>query len=309
LSETSSSSAARSTSAPPTLALPSTGEPSRAPSSSARPSGALPIGVFDSGLGGLTVARAIHALLPDESILFLGDTARIPYGTRSPETIRRYARLCAQRLQGFGIKCLVVACNTVSAVALPSLARELDVPVIGVVEAGARASLELTRNRRIGVLATYGTIESGVYPDTLRRLAPDVHVESRAAAVLVALVEEGWIDGPIARQSCERYLRPLIASRIDTLLLGCTHFPLLAPLLGEVAAALAGHPIAVTDTPQATALELELLLARLDLLVGADAASGELSILVTDRPAHFEAAAHRFLGEAWGPTKVQAIDL
>ncbi|MBZ0121874.1 MAG: glutamate racemase [Sandaracinaceae bacterium] len=265
------------------------------------------IGVFDSGLGGLTVVRAIREALPDERLVYLGDTARVPYGTRSAHTILRYARGCARRLAEHDIKLLVVACNTVSAVALPMLRVELDVPVIGVIEPGAAAGVRATKNDKIGVIATVGTVASCAYPRAIAAESTRVEVHQLPAPLLVPLVEEGWLDGEVPHLVARRYLEPLVAAGIDTLILGCTHYPLLAPVIAEEAERLAGQPIAVVDSALATALELARLLSERELSV--THGPGSLKILVTDLPGRFAEVAARFLGHDVEGLDVQQIDL
>ncbi len=266
-----------------------------------------PIGVFDSGLGGLTVARAIADRLPDERLVYLGDTARVPYGTRSASTVLRYARTCARHLAKHEVKLLVVACNTVSAVALPMLRVELDVPVLGVIEPGARAGVRASRSGKVGVIATAGTVASGAYPRAISGVSTRAEVHQRAAPLLVPLVEEGWLEGEVPTLVARRYLEPLIAEGIDALVLGCTHYPLLAPILREEAARIAGGPIAVVDSADATAAELEELLADRDL--GRTSGPGALSLMVTDLPGRFAEVAARFLGRDVEGLDVRAIDL
>lgn len=265
-----------------------------------------PIGVFDSGLGGLTVVRAIRARLPDERLVYLGDTARVPYGTRSPHTILRYARSCARHLARDGIKLLVVACNTVSAVALPMLRVELDVPVLGVIGPGARAGVAATRTHRLGVIATPGTVASGAYPRAVAAVSSRTEVFQRAAPLLVPLVEEGWTSGEVPRLVVDRYLAPLLAERIDALVLGCTHYPLIADVIRDRADAHSEHPVAVVDSAEATAAELAELLQERDLARRGD---GELRLMVTDRPERFTEEASRFLGGSLEGLEVEAIDL
>ncbi len=265
-----------------------------------------PIGVFDSGLGGLTVVRAIRAALPSERLVYLGDTARVPYGTRSAHTILRYARGCARHLARDGIKLLVVACNTVSAVALPMLRVELDVPVLGVIEPGARAGVAATHTHRLGVIATPGTVASGAYPRAVAAVSSRTEVFQRAAPLLVPLVEEGWVEGEVPRLVVERYLEPLIAAQVDALVLGCTHYPLLAEVIRERVAARSPHPIAVVDSAEATARELAELLAERSM---ARAGPGSLRLMVTDLPERFAEEASRFLGASVEGLEVEAIDL
>lgn len=268
------------------------------------PGGDAALGVFDSGLGGLTVARALRRALPAERIVYLGDTARVPYGTRSPETVLRYARGCARVLLDRGVKALVVACNTVSAVALDMLRAELDLPVLGVVEPGARAAVEALATLppspaapRIGVLGTIGTIGSGAYPRAIGRLSTRVEVLGRAAPLLVPLVEEGWLEGEVPRLAIERYVAPLVADGARVLVLGCTHYPLLAPLVAEVAQRLADAPVAIVDSAAATAEDVAAWI-RDERIPRAPASSPlpPLEILVTDRPGSFREVAQRFLG-------------
>src|SRR5712671_6211236 len=194
-----------------------------------------PIGVFDSGIGGLTVVRALRELLPNENIFYLGDTARVPYGNKSAETVERYALELAKMLIAENAKLIVVACNTVSSVAIPKLRANVSVPVIGVIEPGAQAAIAITRNRHVGVIGTRATIRSGAYENALRALNVHVRVTSQACPLLVPLIEEGMLDDKLTDQTIARYLDPMIAAGIDTLVLGCTHYPLLAPLIEEVA--------------------------------------------------------------------------
>ena len=270
---------------------------------------ARPIGIFDSGLGGLTVARAIAERLPDERLVYLGDTARVPYGSRSAHTVIRYARTCAAHLIRHDIKLLVVACNTVSAVALPMLRVETDLPVLGVVGPGARAGVAASRTHRLGVLATVGTVASGAYPKKVAAESTRTEVIQASAPLLVPLVEEGWLEGEVPRLVVRRYLEPLIEAGIDALVLGCTHYPLLAPRIREEAANLAGAPIAVVDSAAATAEELAELLEARDL---AAPGPGSLQMMVTDLPARFRDAAGRFLGRTGDDLEslqVEQVDL
>src|SRR5207247_2826328 len=193
-----------------------------------------PIGVFDSGIGGLTVVKALRDLLPNENIFYLGDTARVPYGPKSPETVQRYGVELAGMLMRKNAKALVVACNTVSSCALPLLTKKFFVPVIGVIEPGARAALQATRNRHIGVIGTRATIRSGAYEKALRAADNNVCVSSRACPLLVPLIEEGLLDDDVTDRVIVRYLEPLLADGIDTLVLGCTHFPLFRAPIARV---------------------------------------------------------------------------
>jgi glutamate racemase len=261
--------------------------------------------VFDSGLGGLTVVRALCRALPDERIVYLGDTARVPYGTRSAETVIRYARGCSRVLVDRGVKALVVACNTVSAVALDMLRAELDLPVIGVVEPGARAAVraaEAFRESesgppRIGVLGTAGTIASGAYLRAVAQLSTRLEVIGQAAPLLVPLVEEGWLDGQVPLLAVERYLEPLVAAGARVIVLGCTHYPLLKPMIAAVACELAKSTVTVVDSAEATAERVGELIAEGRIATAEQPGfEPKLELYVTDQPAGFAAVAKRFLG-------------
>jgi glutamate racemase len=265
-----------------------------------------PIGVFDSGLGGLTVVRAILERLPNEDLIYLGDTARVPYGTRSEKTVLGYARGCARRLCRHDIKLLVVACNTVSAVALDMLAVELDIPVLGVIGPGARAGAQ--GSGRIGVIATPGTVESGAYPRAVAGVDTRAETFMQAAPLLVPLAEEGWVDGEVPALVVRRYLEPLVRAGIDKLVLGCTHYPLLRDVIARELCAMSGKAVPVVDSAEATAAELgELLRER--SLAAQRSAPGNLRLLVTDMPKRFGDVAARFLGRSVGGLSVEAIDL
>ncbi len=267
---------------------------------------AKPIGIFDSGLGGLTVARAIRAALPGENLVYLGDTARVPYGTRSARTVVKYAISCAERLLSFDIKLLVVACNTASGAALGELQERLDIPVIGVIQPGARAGVRATRSQRIGILATAGTVASGAYERAIHDENEAINVFARPAPLFVPLAEEGWVTGEVPRLAAQRYLQPLADVDVDTIVLGCTHYPLLSETIHEVAAELLGHDVAIVDSAAATAATL---IEMLDADSTASGPIGSLQILVTDLPSQFAAAASRFLGKPLQGLDIQAIDL
>ena len=267
-----------------------------------------PIGVFDSGLGGLTVTAAIRRALPAESLVYLGDTARVPYGTRSAQTVLRYARSCAAHLRAHDIKLLVVACNTVSAVALDMLRVELDIPVLGVIGPGARAGVAASRAGRIGVLATAGTVASGAYTRAVAGEDSRSEVFAHPAPLLVPLAEEGWIQGEVPERVLERYLGELAEHRVDTVVLGCTHYPLFAPLFLQKAPELCGAGTAVVDSAEATAQELASLLGRRGL-ASSRQESGALDLRVTDIPGRFSEVAARFLGEPVDGLSVQQVDL
>lgn len=206
------------------------------------------IGIFDSGIGGITVLREVLSLVPDVDVVYLGDCARLPYGTKSPKTIIRYSIQCGRFLASKDIDMLVVACNTASSHALPALEEALHIPVIGVVASGSRAAID-AGGRRIGVIGTPSTIRSGSYESALRALNPEVRVFSQACPLFVPLVEEGWFDDTVTEQVAHRYLDGLIGSGIDTLLLGCTHYPLLKDVIRRVA----GDGIGIVDSAQSTA--------------------------------------------------------
>jgi glutamate racemase len=278
----------------------------RAPRTSLAPSD-RPLGVFDSGLGGLTVVRALRARAPREDVVYLGDTARVPYGTRSPETIVRYALGCSRRLVDAGVKAIVVACNTVSAVALDMLRAELDLPVLGVIEPGARAAVEASQGRTIGVLGTRGTIASGAYPRAVAALSTRVEVIGQPAPLLVPMAEEGWLEGDVPRLAVERYVEPVVRAGARCLVLGCTHFPLFHDLIRARAEAFAGEPVAVVDSAEATAAEVEAFLCERGLAREGGPERGTLRILVTDLPGSFREVAQRFVGEEL--ETVEQIDL
>ena len=250
------------------------------------------IGVFDSGVGGLTVLRELRRQVPDESLVYLGDTARVPYGTKSSPTVLRYAHEAARFLLAHRVKLLVVACNTASAVALDDLAQHNQVPVIGVIEPGARRALQVTRNGRIGVVGTEGTIRSGAYERALRTGRQDVVVYSAACPLFVPLAEEGWASHEVARLAAREYLGPLLEMGIDTLVLGCTHYPLLKPMLQEVV----GAKVQLVDSAQETAKVVASVLKELKLLHQTSPAQPP-RYFVTDIPDRFERVGGAFLGE------------
>jgi glutamate racemase len=250
------------------------------------------IGVFDSGVGGLTVVAALRRRLPRESILYLGDTARLPYGSKSPETVTRYTRRNLEFLLERGVKAVVVACNTASALALPHL--ESEVPLWGVIEPGARQAAAASGGR-VGVIATEATVRSDAYPRALRRLRSDLEIVSRACPLFVPLVEEGWHDDSITGQVAERYLAPLLAAGIDTLVLGCTHYPLLVPVLERVV----GPGVRLVDSAEAVAEVVAAGLAEKGLAAGDQTAVHRLC--VTDAGETFQRLAGRILGDPGVP--------
>jgi glutamate racemase len=250
-----------------------------------------PIGLFDSGIGGLTVLKQLIEKLPNEDAIYLGDTARSPYGTKSVETVLRYSFENADFLIRKGVKLVVVACNTSTAVALEALEENLSVPVVGVIAPGARGALKKTRSGRIGVIGTEATIQSGAYTQALHRLAPRVEVYSRACPLFVPLVEEGWLDNGVADLAVKSYLAGLKRSGIDTLILGCTHYPLLKKAIRKFM----GRDVRLVDSAEETALEVAALLRERSL--AREKGKGSASFFVTDVPDRFVKVGRRFLGE------------
>lgn len=216
----------------------------------------LPIGVFDSGVGGLTVVREIMRQIPNEKIVYFGDTARVPYGSKSKETVTRYSQQIVRFLQTQQVKAIVVACNTASAYALDELEKEIDIPIIGVVKPGARVAAQTTRNGRIGVIGTAGTVGSGIYTTYIRQIRPEVEVIGKACPLFVPLVEEGLWQDPVTDEIAMRYLSELIDIGIDTLILGCTHYPLIRSTVGKVM----GDHVTLVNPAYETARELKELL-------------------------------------------------
>lgn len=261
-----------------------------------------PLGVFDSGLGGLSVVRALWDVLPNESILYFGDTGRFPYGTRSPEVIRRFSQQNARFLLSRGAKAIVVACNTASAHALPDLQASVPVPVIGVVEPGVAAALKHYRKRGIGLIATAGTVGSRAYEHALAQKNPDAEMTSVAAPLFVALVEEGWTNTPATKLIAEEYLRIFNNGRFDALILGCTHFPLLRPVLREVL----GADVALVDGAEATANATKELLETHGLVHSGTKPTHRF--FVSDAPEKFAILGPLFLGRTFDGAEVVAID-
>lgn len=253
---------------------------------------AAPIGVFDSGIGGLTVAGALLRRLPHERLIYFGDTARVPYGPKSPDTVRRYAQEISAWLMEQGVKAIVVACNTATAHALPVLQRELPVPVIGVVEPGARAAVAAGPGP-IGVIGTAGTIASGAYAKAIWHIAPDASIVSQACPLFVPLAEEGLFDHPATRLIAREYLAPLLAAHVRTVVLGCTHYPLLRPVLAEVL----GREVTLIDSASATADATAAVLEDAGIAASSGPA-GEHRFVASDAPAQFLQLGQRFLGAA-----------
>jgi glutamate racemase len=251
-----------------------------------------PVGVFDSGIGGLTVAREIERQLPHERIIYFGDTARVPYGPKSPETVQRYSREIADWLVGEGVKAIVVACNTATAHALPMLPEYAAVPGIGVVEPGARAAMRVTRSQVVGVIGTAGTIASGAYERAIHAIEPQARVVARACPLFVPLVEEGWTDREATRLIAREYLEPLAEANVDTIVLGCTHYPLLVPMLAEVARS----GVRLIDSAAETAAETRRTLMELDLVAPNGTEVPTHRYVASDDPDHFLRVGQRFLG-------------
>jgi len=248
-----------------------------------------PIGIFDSGIGGLTVFQEIRRVLPRERLVYLGDTARFPYGTKSPATVTRYSLENSAFLLKHQVKMLVVACNTASAYSLEVIRERFPLPAIGVVEPGAKAAAAVSGGR-IGVIATEVTVHSEAYPEAIRRLNPSLAVFSQACPLLVSLVEEGWLDNEIARKITEHYLANLRKSKIDTLVLGCTHYPLLKRTIGEVM----GEGVHIIDSAETVSQEVASLLEEKGML--RTEGEGESEIYVTDFPQRFERVGRLFFG-------------
>jgi glutamate racemase len=265
-------------------------------------SNAAPIGVFDSGIGGLTVAHEVIRQLPHESIVYFGDTARVPYGPKSPETVRRYSREIAEFLRDQGVKGIVIACNTATAHALTTLRDEMSMPVIGVVEPGARAAVAATKSGHIGVIGTAGTIKSGAYERAIRALDSDIRVTPRACPLFVPLVEEGWTDHEATRLIAREYLEPMLSDEIDTLVLGCTHYPLLKPLLREVL----GPDVRLIDSAEETAAETARTLSATKLSAAATA-DPHYRFIASDDPLQFLQLGQRFLGGTMEGVEIRTL--
>jgi glutamate racemase len=264
-----------------------------------------PIGVFDSGMGGLTVMRALVERLPQESFVYLGDTARLPYGSKSADTVRRYAVQCASALMRHRIKLLVVACNTASATALPSLTQALEpIPVLGVIEPGADAAVKAAPSGRIAVIATEGTVNGGAYERAIRARNPNAVVTQQACPLFVALAEEGLTNGPIVALAAKRYLDPLLdGASPDCLVLGCTHFP----VLKETIALIAGPGVKLVDSAETTAVAVERLLNQRGLANTNGART--LRFLATDAPERFARVGEVFLDAKIQAAQVELVDL
>ncbi|MGE0157298.1 MAG: glutamate racemase [Geobacter sp.] len=261
------------------------------------------IGIFDSGVGGLTVLRELARALPQEDTIYFGDTARVPYGTKSPDTVIRYSQEIASFLMTRDIKLLVVACNTASAVALPALRRQLPIPVVGVIEPGARRAVEVTRSGVVGVIGTAGTIRSSAYSRAIKRLNPNISVLAKPCPLFVPLAEEGWTDNEIARLTAHQYLDELRQAGVDSLVLGCTHYPLLKKIIAEAM----GPQVALVDSAEETARTVATILQEKKLLRPA-AEQGNHHYYVTDVPAGFIRVGNRFLGGKLGDVYQVSLD-
>jgi glutamate racemase len=258
-----------------------------------------PLGIFDSGIGGLTVVRALHELMPNEKLIYLGDTARVPYGNKSSDTIIRYSREISNFLLSKDVKGIIVACNTASAYALDTLKAELNIPVFGVIEPGVSAALAATRNNRVGIIGTIGTIKSEAYQHALKKQRPELEIIAHATPLLVPLIEEDWLAHSATRAILEEYLWQFRLMRIDTLVLACTHYPLLKPTLAN----LLGHNIELVDSAEACARFVREAL-RQEGRLGDAIGEPPIEVYLTDLPVHFKKVGERFLRR-----KLQKVDV
>jgi len=250
------------------------------------------IGVFDSGLGGISVVRAIIDLLPHEHLVYFGDTARVPYGSKSEETVVRFSHQISSFLREKRVKMIVVACNTASAVALESLQRNFNIPIVGVIEPGSEAAVRSATHKRIGVIGTASTIRSGAYREAIRALDPEMEVQDQPCPLLVPLVEEDWPHDGVVTQVLESYLGTFKSQQPDSLILGCTHYPYLKSKIQEVM----GPSVHLVDSGEETALRVQKVLSELNILNTADGDPGRHNFYVSDFPQKFEETASRFLG-------------
>ena len=257
-----------------------------------------PIGIFDSGIGGLTVFRSIRKEVPYEDIVYFGDTARVPYGTKSKETITKFSINNVQFLEGFHVKMVIVACNTASSLSLEALQEKFTLPIVGVIEPGAREALKRTKNGRIGVIGTKSTIGSSAYETWLKRLDPSVKVYSGACPLFVPFVEEGWLEGEVVRGVAHAYLDGFKAFKVDTLILGCTHYPLLERVIQKTL----GEKVRLVNSAQEKAKEAKRLLSKLKIAQTAARKSPDLRFYVSDEPEQFRTLGERFLG-----TSIQSV--
>ena len=262
------------------------------------------VGIFDSGIGGLTVVRQVSKLLPNEKLIYFGDTARVPYGSKSPQVVREFALQDALFLSDKNVKAMIIACNTASAEALDLLQKEFDIPIIGVIKPGAGSAANVTKNGKIGVIGTYGTIASGAYKAELLAVDSSLEVESIACPLLVPLVEEGWESKDVTKDILSEYLFPLIDKNIDTLILGCTHYPMLKPLIQEIVS----DKVKLIDSAEASAAELELVLNKKGLSAANEDSSVEHEYYVSDFPFKFKETAERFLGNKLPEVELISLD-
>lgn len=249
-----------------------------------------PIGVFDSGVGGLTVVKELIRQLPAEDIVYFGDTARVPYGIKSKETVIRFSIEDTLFLLNQDVKLICVACNTVSSFALPVIRNHFKVPIVGVITPGAREAVYATQNKRIGVIGTNGTIKSRTYENEIKQLAPDVSVYPIACPLFVPFAEEGWVDGDIVTNVVKTYLKPLKDAKVDTVILGCTHYPLLRPVIKKVM----GNGVTLIDSAKQVAVEVKKILMNEGLMN--TSGKGKQKFYVSDNPEWFSGLAQRFLG-------------
>lgn len=250
-----------------------------------------PIGIFDSGVGGLTVVKQIFKRLPNEEIVYLGDTARVPYGTKSPETIKRFAVENADFLMKFKVKLIVVACNTVSSTSLNILREKFSIPIVGVIKPGAEKAVQITRNNKVGIIGTYTTVKSKAYEKEIRHFSRDVETASKACPLFVPLVEEGWLKEEITFSIVKKYLKPLMAKKIDTLILGCTHYPLLKSVISKVI----GKEVKIIDSASSVADEVHNILMSFGAL-REGARKPRHRFFATDAVEHFVRVGEKFLG-------------
>ena len=261
-----------------------------------------PIGVFDSGIGGLTVVKALRDVLPNEQIFYLGDTARVPYGGKSASTVERYSLEMAEILADEGVKAIVIACNSASSVALPRLEQTFAMPVIGVIKPGAQAAIGATRNRQVGVIGTRATIKSGAYERALHALDTKIDISAQACPLLVPLIEEGWLDDKLTDRVIARYLEPLVKKGIDTLVLGCTHYPLLAPAIARFLQ----DSVTLVDSAHNCAVAVRELLDQQSLRAP-NHSDGALQVALTDAPDTFLGVARQALQLQIGEVQLREV--
>jgi glutamate racemase len=265
-------------------------------STAAEPKRSSAIGVFDSGIGGLTVVRELLKIVPDEKIVYLGDTARVPYGNKSRDTIVQFSTENVLFLLRHDVKMVVIACHTASSFAQSFLASHFNHPILGVIDPGVEMAVRATRNGRIGVIGTNATVGSGAYPSAIQRLDPTVKLFQKACPLFVPLVEEGLLADPLTTQVARRYLKPLQQAKVDTLILGCTHYPLLKKTIGEVM----GPKVTLVDSAHQVALKVKQVLGEIELDHARNGSAPAHKFYVTDEPRHFDVLSRRFLGRSVG---------